>query len=88
MDKAVNELEDHSPHFWRGLVEGMSSVSIWEWWSSVSETGTMGAAKLATKEKGGKFLEAAIEGIIAVVREYAQRPIPQRVDHRPKISKE
>src|SRR5690625_2305816 len=84
MDKAVNEFEeDTSPHFWRDLTEGTSSVSAWEWWSSISKTGTKGAAKFATKEKGKKFLEASVEGIITVVHEYAQKAIPERKDHRP-----
>ncbi len=93
MDKAVKDMNRHTtPHFWIDLIGGgtgaMSAVSLMEWWSSFSETGTFGDATLATKEKGEAFLEASIQGIIDVVREYAERPIPPRVDHRPQKGKE
>lgn len=94
MDKAVNETKTRytSKHFWSDLIGASSSrttglaptpVALMEWWSSISETGTMGEARSATKEKGEKLLEACIQGLIEVVREFAERPIPQRVDHRP-----
>ncbi|MDE2727306.1 MAG: hypothetical protein OXI19_04735, partial [Gemmatimonadota bacterium] len=52
------------------------------YWSSISPSGVMGDATKATKEKGEKFLEAAINGVIELVRELRGTPIlARRVQH-------
>jgi len=60
---------------------GGSQVSMMVYWSAVSETGVVGDAARATREKGERLLEAAIEGLIAFIREFRQVPVRPRVDH-------
>jgi creatinine amidohydrolase/Fe(II)-dependent formamide hydrolase-like protein len=52
------------------------------YWSSVTPNSVMGDATKATREKGEKFLEAAIEGLIDLIRELKGTPIlPRRDQH-------
>ena len=41
----------------------------------------MGNPTLASREKGEKLLEAAVDGLADVAREFRQRKIIKRVDH-------
>lgn len=56
-------------------------VAMMEWWSTVSETGTMGDATEASAEKGEAFLDAAVEGLHSVLDEYRDHPIREMEDH-------
>jgi creatinine amidohydrolase/Fe(II)-dependent formamide hydrolase-like protein len=53
------------------------------YWSARTASGVMGDATKATPAKGEQFLEAAVEGLIELVRELRQTPIlPRRDQHR------
>jgi len=57
------------------------SVLIMPYWSTISKTGTMGDPTVATREKGEKWLEAAVEGLIGIIRDFRKRKIRERIDH-------
>ena len=61
--------------------EESTSVAMLEWWSTVSDTGTMGDPTAASAEKGETFLEAAVDGLHSVLDEYRNHPIRQMQDH-------
>ena len=50
------------------------------YWSSLTASGVMGDATKATKEKGEKFLAAAVEGLGDLIGELQQTPLPERRD--------
>ena len=50
-------------------------------WSRVSDTGVIGDATLATKEKGELVFEAAAAQLAEIIREFRGIPIADRVDH-------
>ena len=86
MDKAVDERSPLSNSFQSDLLAGGhpegSSASLIPYWSTKTATGIMGDATKATKEKGEKFLEAAIEGLVEMVRELKDPEImPRRDQH-------
>jgi len=56
-------------------------LDLWPYWSAHTQSGIMGDATLASKEKGEKLLEAAATGLADVIREYRKKEIPKRVDH-------
>lgn len=56
-------------------------VTMMEWWSTISETGVMGDATVASEEKGERFLEAAVEGLDSVLEDFAEYPIREPEDH-------
>lgn len=58
-----------------------TSVTMMEWWSTLSETSTRGDASVATAEKGAAFLEAAVEGMHSVLDEFATYPHRERTNH-------
>ncbi len=78
MSKAPRELRSPSLSLGPGL---LGPIHLWSFWSTHTESGIMGDATLATKEKGEKLLEAAAAGLADVVRELKKREIPKRVDH-------
>jgi creatinine amidohydrolase len=51
------------------------------WTSTYTETGTTGAADLATAEKGKAAVEEAAKQLARLVVEFARRPKHPRVDH-------
>ncbi|MFC6718985.1 creatininase family protein [Natrialbaceae archaeon GCM10025810] len=61
--------------------EDSTPVTMLGWWSTVSETGVMGDATVATPETGELLLEAAIEGLGSVLEEFAEHPIRSIDDH-------
>lgn len=85
MEKAVNERAEVPPSFQTDLLAGKrgdaSNANLMPWWSTISKTGVKGDAARATQEKGEQFLEAAIEGLIELVRELKSVELPPRVDH-------
>ena len=89
MDKTRPDVEAYrmSPHVWSNL-PGLkpdpslrNAVSMMEYWSVISETGTRGDPTTATKQKGEAVIEAAAAEIADIVRELQARPIRPRVDH-------
>ncbi len=86
MSRAVDERSPLPPSFQSDLLAGGhpegSTASLIPYWSTKTASGVMGDATLATKEKGEKFLEAAIEGLIELVREFRSTEImPRRDQH-------
>jgi len=85
MDKAVDEMSPLPPSFQTDLMLGKrkdaSSAHLMPYWSTMTASGTRGAATKATAEKGQKFLEAAVEGLIELIREFKMVEIQPRKDH-------
>lgn len=86
MSRAVDERSPLSVSFQSDLLAGGhpegSSASLIPYWSTKTASGVMGDATKATREKGEKFLEAAIEGLIELVRELrATEIMPRRDQH-------
>ena len=82
MDKAVDERTPLPPSFSFDLLAGVhpegSAGRCMPYWSSLTASGVMGDATKATVEKGRKLLEAGIEGLVELVRELKETPIPPR----------
>ena len=84
MDKVVDERTTLSESFGTDLLAGThpegSGARLTPYWSQQTTSGVMGDATKATKEKGEKFLAAAIEGLIELIRELKNQSIPPRHD--------
>jgi creatinine amidohydrolase len=85
MSQAVDDLGLPVPDSFRldmfARVPGSSALMFGPYWSTVSQSGILGAARKATPEKGEQFLKAAAEGLMEVIGEVKQMPIRPRVDH-------
>jgi len=79
MSKAVKELR--SPRLFLESAADPGIHLLSSYWSTHTQSGIMGDATLATKEKGEKLLEAAVAGLADVVKELKKKDIPERVDH-------
>ena len=87
MSKAVDERTPMPPSFSIDLIEGThpegSAGRLWPYWSSITKSGVMGDATKATPEKGRIFLDAAVDGLVDLIRELKQTPIlPRQDEHR------
>lgn len=84
MDKAVDEMSPLPPSFQTDLLLGKrptaSHAQLMPFWSTMSESGVRGAATLGTREKGEQFLEAAVTGLIELIREFKEVPLRPRKD--------
>ena len=92
MSRAVNERSPLPPSFKTDLLAGThpqgSAARLIPYWSSQTASGVLGDATKATKEKGEKFLEAATEGLVELIRELRGIEIPPRRDqHEHHISR-
>jgi creatinine amidohydrolase len=88
MSRAVDERTPLLPSFQTDLLAGThpqgSAARLVPYWSMQTASGVMGDATKATPEKGEKFLEAAIEGLIELIRELRGVEIlPRRDQHKP-----
>lgn len=74
--------EDNSPFNYVDLyAQGPGTVVSWT--SSYSESGVLGEAELATKEKGKQACEEAVKQLVRYVKYFKDRPKDQRKDlHR------
>lgn len=85
MEKATDERSTLPPSFQTDLLAGKradaSVASLMPYWSSMSKSGVRGDATKATIEKGERFLDAAIDGLIELIREFRSVEIQPRVDH-------
>jgi len=85
MEKAVNERSPLPPSFQTDLLAGKradgSIATVMPFWSTMTESGVRGDAAVATREKGERFLAAAIEGLIELVGELKGLTLPPRQDH-------
>ena len=82
MSKAVDQRSPLSPSFQSDLLAGThpqgSGVHMVPYWSAKTPSGVMGDATKATREKGEKLLEAAVSGLVELIRELRDCEIPQR----------
>ena len=82
MDKAVDERTPLPPSFQIDLLAGIhpegSGAKMVPYWSSQTASGVLGDATKATVDKGEKFLEAAVEGLVDLIRELRGTEIPPR----------
>jgi creatinine amidohydrolase len=80
MDKAVREIPEwDSEHVWLDWSDG--PLSVWPHWSGLSESGVVGDATVATREKGEVLLDAAVTEIGEFIAEMATRPRRPGRDH-------
>ena len=80
MEKARKDLNmPESAFMWLDLVEG-SPVNLMEHWSSFSKSGVHGDPTLANPEKGKIVFEAVVTRFLELVREFKNRPDPERTD--------
>jgi creatinine amidohydrolase len=82
MDKAEKEIGFHkSKYYWHDLGGG-PPVRMVEWWSRISQSGTIGDPTVATREKGKLWFEATVTNFIEFVREFRSFEIrPKRDFH-------
>jgi creatinine amidohydrolase len=69
--------DENNPFNWVDLL-GAGPGSIISWTSSYSETGVLGDAELATKEKGERAYNEAVKQLCAFVEYFQKRPIDRR----------
>ncbi len=73
---------EQSPYMYVDLF-GHGASTVISWTSSYSETGVLGAAELATEEKGRRACEEAVKQLAAFITWFKDRPKDQRRDrHR------
>lgn len=82
MSKAVRELS-HRPteNYWTDLIAGDGPLTMMEPWSTLTESGIMGDPTKASAEKGLRLLEAAADGLVALIDEMRARVTRPRKDH-------
>ena len=83
MGKAPREMNLFSDGAVKGAGPDADRPFHWggEWWSAMTETGVMGDATAATREKGEKLLENAVDALVAVIKAAKNWEIRKRVDH-------
>ncbi len=85
MDKATDERTTLPPSFQTDLLMGNRSdgsvAHLMPYWSSMSVSGVRGDATVASRAKGEKFLAAAVEGLVELIREFRTVEITPRQDH-------
>jgi creatinine amidohydrolase len=81
MDKAERDISFQKTEFFYWDLESMSPVFFQEWFSRYSRTGTVGDPTKAKKEKGARFVEAVVDRMVRLLRDFRAREIAPRVDH-------
>jgi creatinine amidohydrolase/Fe(II)-dependent formamide hydrolase-like protein len=85
MDQAVDEMSPLPPSFQVDLLAGKrpdaSNAVYMPYWSSMTDSGVRGRATLGTQAKGEAFLEAAVSGLVDLIREFKGLEIGSRKDH-------
>ena len=81
MDKAEKDISFQPTEFFYWDLQAPSPIHFQEWFSRYSRTGTVGDPTKATPEKGRQFVEAVVERMTALIREFRGREIQPRVDH-------
>jgi creatinine amidohydrolase len=72
--------QDQSPFSWVDLF-GAGPATVVSWTSSYSDTGVLGEAELATKEKGERVYVEAVKQLGRFVSDWQSRPKDIRKDH-------
>jgi creatinine amidohydrolase len=81
MDKAERDISFQPTEFFYWDLQAPSPIFFQEWFSRYSRTGTVGDPTKASAEKGRMFVEAVVERMVALIREFRERKIADRVDH-------
>jgi creatinine amidohydrolase len=81
MERAEKDISFEPTEFFYWDLQAPSPVFFQEWFSRYSRTGTVGDPEKASAEKGRQFVEAVVERMIALIREFREKPINPRVDH-------
>jgi creatinine amidohydrolase len=80
MDKAQKEIGlPPSQFIWMDLMKS-SPVLLMDHWTRFSKSGVVGDPTLASKEKGEKIFEAAVQSLVRLVREFRDYPREPRQD--------
>ena len=69
-----------SKFHWRSLIEA-PPLSFMDRWSRISNTGVVGDATLASKEKGAKLFNILVDRLAELIEEFKHREIKPNVDH-------
>jgi creatinine amidohydrolase len=80
-EKAARDISFPRTEFFFFDIEVAPPVIFQEWASRNTKTGTSGDPTKATREKGEKFVGAAVERLVRLIKEFRARDIPPRVDH-------
>jgi creatinine amidohydrolase len=80
-EKAKRDINFQATEFFYWDLAAPSPVFFQEWFSRYSKTGTVGDPTRATREKGEKFVNAVVERMVALLKEFRARKIQPRVDH-------
>jgi creatinine amidohydrolase len=73
--------DENNPFNWVDLLAAGPGTII-SWTSSYSQTGVLGDAELATKEKGERACNEAVKQLCAFVEYFQRRPIDVRKKHQ------
>jgi creatinine amidohydrolase len=92
MDKAVSEYEiPESRYFWVDQFGGDGRITAARWiqpWSAFTQSGVAGDATAATREKGERWLEAAVAGLVELVAELHARELRAASDRHGRADSE
>lgn len=83
MSKAMKDIDYHTSRYFpfSDFFYPSGSVKMMPFWSTLSKTGTRGDPTVATKEKGDKWLDAAVKGLKGIIRDFKKYEIKARIDH-------
>ncbi|MFN7994950.1 MAG: creatininase family protein [Bryobacteraceae bacterium] len=81
MEKAERDISFQPTEFFFWDLQTPSPIFFQEWFSRYSRTGTVGDPTKANAEKGKRFVDAVVERMVALIREFRVREIRPRVDH-------
>jgi creatinine amidohydrolase len=80
-EKAERDIQFQASKFFYWDLQRPSPIAFQEWFSRYSATGTVGDPTKATKEKGERFVNAVVDGLVELICEFRNREIRPRVDH-------
>jgi creatinine amidohydrolase len=81
MEKAEKDINFQSTEFFYWDLQNPSPVFFQEWFSRYSRTGTVGDPTKATAAKGEVFVNAVVDRLVSLIREFRAKEIAPRVDH-------
>jgi creatinine amidohydrolase len=83
MDKAPREMPLWSDGAMKDAPPEEDRPFVWggEWWSAITESGVIGDATVATKEKGEKLLEAKVDALVKIIKAAKAWEIRSKLDH-------
>jgi creatinine amidohydrolase len=86
-DKIVDEIPAHrgGPRWLYPDLVATRQVYFMNWWSKMNESGVAGTPSKATAEKGKVMLEATIQRLVGICRDFRAMPGGERVDYRVRV---